>query len=75
VLAEIAADHRRRENGASGVVPPLLDAAFLVPVRRRARFRAAAAQAARHVTRQGAQLTVTGPWPAYNFVSASEEPA
>ena len=57
------------------MVPPLLDAAFLVPVRRRARFRAAAADAARQVTQQGAQFTVTGPWPAYNFVSVSEEPA
>jgi hypothetical protein len=75
VLAEIAKDHRRRESEASGVVPPLLDAAFLVPVRRRARFRAAAAQAARQVTQQGAQLTMTGPWPAYNFVSAPAEPA
>ncbi len=75
LLAEIAADHRRRDGEVSGVVPPLLDAAFLVPVRRRARFRAAAAQAARQVTQQGAQFTVTGPWPAYNFVSASEEPA
>jgi hypothetical protein len=74
-LAEIAADHRRREGEVSGVVPPLLDAAFLVPVRRRARFREAAAHAARQVTQQGAHFTVTGPWPAYNFVSVSEEPA
>jgi hypothetical protein len=75
VLAEIAADHRRRDGEVAGVMPPLLDAAFLVPVRRRARFRAAAADAARQVTQQGARLTVTGPWPAYNFVSGSEGPA
>ncbi len=75
LLAELAADHRRRDREVSGVVPPLLDAAFLVPVRRRARFRAAAADAARQITQQGARLTVTGPWPAYNFVSGSEEPA
>ena len=37
-LARLAADHRRRQQEASGVIPPLLDAAFLVPVRRRARF-------------------------------------
>jgi hypothetical protein len=74
-LSEIADDHRRRHVEASGVVPPLLDAAFLVPVRRRARFRAVAERAARQVTQQGGQLTVTGPWPAYNFVAASEEPA
>jgi hypothetical protein len=74
-LSEIADDHRRRQVEAAGVAPPLLDAAFLVPVRRRARFRAIAARAARQVTEQGGQLTVTGPWPAYNFVSVSEEPA
>lgn len=75
LLSEIAADRRRRDEGPSGVAPPLLDAAFLVSVRRRARFRAAAARAARQVSRQGARLTLTGPWPAYNFVTAAEEPA
>lgn len=74
-LAEVASAHRRREAEASGVTPPLLDAAFLVPVRRRARFRALAARAARDVTERGGKLTLTGPWPAYNFVSIPEEPA
>jgi hypothetical protein len=74
-LSEVAADHRRRQSEASGVVPPLLDAAFLVPVGRRARFQALAERAARHVTRQGGRLTLTGPWPAYNFVAVPEEPA
>ena len=38
-LADIAAEHRRRASDApSAVTPPLLDAAFLVPPRRRARF-------------------------------------
>jgi hypothetical protein len=74
-LAEVASDHRRREGEASGVTPPLLDAAFLVPIRRRARFRALAARAARDVTERGGKLTLTGPWPAYNFVSAPEETA
>jgi gas vesicle protein GvpL/GvpF len=73
VLAGIAADHRRRQQEASGVIPPLLDAAFLVPVRRRARFRALAARAAESVLERGGRLTLTGPWPAYNFVSAVEE--
>jgi Gas vesicle synthesis protein GvpL/GvpF len=75
LLAEIAADHRRRQQEASGVVPPLLDAAFLVPVRRRARFRALAERAAADVLQRGGRLTLTGPWPAYNFVSAAEQQA
>lgn len=74
-LARLAADHRRRHHEASGVIPPLLDAAFLVPVRRRARFRALAARAAEAVLERGGRLTLTGPWPAYNFVSTAEEQA
>ena len=74
-LAEIATDHRRRPGEPGGVVPPLLDAAFLVPVRRRAKFQAAAARAAQSVTRGGGRFTLTGPWPAYNFVSAPGEQA
>jgi Gas vesicle synthesis protein GvpL/GvpF len=75
LLAEIAADHRRRQQEASGVIPPLLDAAFLVPVRRRARFRAVAERAAEDVLQRGGRLTLTGPWPAYNFVSVAEKQA
>jgi Gas vesicle synthesis protein GvpL/GvpF len=75
LLADVAADHRRRQQEASGVIPPLLDAAFLVPVRRRARFRALAERAAEDVFQRGARLTLTGPWPAYNFVSLAETQA
>jgi len=75
LLAEIAADHRRRQQETSGAIPPLLDAAFLVPVRRRARFRALAERAAEDVLQRGGRLTLTGPWPAYNFVSAEEQQA
>jgi hypothetical protein len=57
------------------VIPPLLDAAFLVPVRRRARFRALAERAAEDVLQRGGRLTLTGPWPAYNFVSAAGQQA
>lgn len=74
-LARLAADHRRRHEEASGVIPPLLDAAFLVPIRRRARFRALAERAAENVMERGGRLTLTGPWPAYNFVAAADEPA
>ncbi len=72
-LAGIAAEHRRRTSDAPGVVAPLLDAAFLVPARRRARFRSAAQKVARQVSETGAQMTLTGPWPAYNFVGSLEE--
>ena len=57
------------------LLPPLLDAAFLVPARRRARFRRRPQKVARQVTETGAQMTLTGPWPAYNFVGSLEEPA
>ena len=72
-LAEIAAEHRRRSNEAPGVVAPLLDAAFLVPTRRRARFHSAAQQVARQVSETGAQMTLTGPWPPYHFVGSLGE--
>jgi len=72
-LAEIARDRRRRrEDGATAGAAPLLDAAFLVPARRRARFHAAAARAARDVARTGGTMTLTGPWPPYNFVAAED---
>jgi hypothetical protein len=74
-LAEIAAEHRRRTIEAPGVVAPLLDAAFLVPTRRRARFQSAAQKVARQVSETGAQMTLTGPWPPYNFVGSLEETA
>ena len=72
-LAEIAAEHRRRTSEAPGVVAPLLDAAFLVPTRRRARFQSAAQKVARQVSETGAQMTLTGPWPPYNFVGSLGE--
>jgi hypothetical protein len=54
-------------------VPPLLDAAFLVPTGKRARFQAAARRLAQACARAGADLTLTGPWPAYNFVQHAGE--
>jgi hypothetical protein len=68
-LAVIARDARRRDDAPSGAVPPpLLDAAFLVPAARRARFKAAARRLAATAALTGADVTLTGPWPAYNFV-------
>ena len=71
-LAAYARERRRREALMAGARPPLLDAAFLVPTRRRAAFQAAVRKAAREVARAGAELTLTGPWPAYSFVGPEE---
>lgn len=72
-LSEIAREGRRRTDGVPGGVAPLLDAAFLVPARRRSRFHAAAERAAKDVALRGAVMTLTGPWPAYNFVAAGDK--
>ena len=68
-LASIAKDAVRREDPPpGGAAPPLLDAAFLVPVRDRRSFNAAARRHAVSCAKASAQLTLTGPWPPYNFV-------
>ena len=46
----------------------LLDAAFLVPVARSSAFRSAIRQRARELRTTGVAVTLTGPWPAYNFI-------
>jgi hypothetical protein len=48
--------------------PLLLDAAFLVPRRRAARFRTVVAREARMLMPQGYALTLSGPWPPYTFM-------
>jgi hypothetical protein len=68
-LAAIARDVRRQDDVPPGAsAPPLLDAAFLVPGGSRARFRSAARRLDAGSASAGVELTVTGPWPAYNFV-------
>jgi hypothetical protein len=68
-LAAVARDARRRDDAPEGAAaPPLLDAAFLVPATRRARFRSLARRLAAGSAKAGAQMTLTGPWPPYNFV-------
>lgn len=58
----------RREAVPDGATaPPLLDAAFLVPVKQRARFRAAAKRLAARCADTAAEMTLTGPWPPYSF--------
>jgi len=68
-LARLADDTRRR-TPVQGEVGArlLLDAAFLVAQARRARFRTAVERAAARLGREGCVLTLTGPWPPYNFV-------
>jgi hypothetical protein len=72
-LSALARDARRRDDVPDGATaPPLLDAAFLVPAARRARFRSAARRAAAGCARSSAALTLSGPWPAYNFIQPTE---
>lgn len=72
-LAGIAKAARRREDApAVGATPPLLDAAFLVAASRRIKFTNAARREAEACARAGAQLTLSGPWPAYNFIQSDE---
>jgi hypothetical protein len=73
-LAPLSKDARRRSDTPPGAVPPLLDAAFLVPFGKRAKFRTAARRASKMCTAAGVTLTLTGPWPAYNFVQPPGEP-
>jgi len=74
-LSAISRDARRRDDAPEGAVaPPLLDAAFLVPAPRRTRFKATARKLAAAGARSGTEITVTGPWPAYNFVREPARP-
>lgn len=72
-LSSLAKASKRRDDmPPAGATPPLLDAAFLVPLSRRERFRNAARREAEACARVGAQLTLTGPWPAYNFIQTDD---
>ncbi len=71
-LRRVSRDARRgdleREPAAN---PPILDAAFLVPRERRAAFKSEVRRHAARCADAGAPLVLTGPWPAYNFVTVS----
>jgi hypothetical protein len=70
-LASLARDVRRRSDIPDGAsTPPLIEAAFLVPAPTRSRFKAAAKRLAARGAAAGTELTLTGPWPAYNFVQS-----
>jgi hypothetical protein len=70
-LASAAVHARRRPpaDGGAGGTRLLLDAAFLVPRAGAAKFRGAVAKVARALEPQGLGVTLTGPWPPYNFVA------
>lgn len=69
-LERLAREVRRRNSEREpGSNPPVLEAAFLVASRARARFNALARRHARACAADGAELVLTGPWPAYNFVT------
>jgi hypothetical protein len=68
-LSKLAKDSRRRDDPPpAGTTVPLLDAAFLVSSGRRARFTQTARREAAACARAGARMTLSGPWPAYNFI-------
>jgi hypothetical protein len=71
-LAVKARAARRREPPENATTPPLLDAAFLVPSTARTDFLAAVRLAAGKCRTAGAELTLTGPWAAYNFIQSAE---
>jgi len=69
--ASAAATAARRRTATEQEAPGsrlVLDAAFLVPVRRTAAFRAAVNRHARVIANAGLTVSLTGPWPAYNFI-------
>jgi hypothetical protein len=69
-LARDATAARRRtatEQAAPGS-RLLLDAAFLVPAARSAPFRASLRRNAKVLSDAGVVVSLTGPWPPYNFI-------
>lgn len=69
-LSRAAAAARRmtsKEQAAAGS-RLLVDAAFLVPSSGAAAFRRVVRETARSMTAAGVELTMTGPWPPYNFI-------
>ncbi|HEY7521108.1 MAG TPA: GvpL/GvpF family gas vesicle protein [Methylomirabilota bacterium] len=70
-LARAADDARRRAPDAVDGTRLVLDAAFLVPPRRLAAFKRTARARAAQLARRGYTLTLSGPWPPYNFVGGT----
>lgn len=70
-LAKVADDARRRPPVTVEGVRLLLDAAFLLPTDRASGFTTLARTAADRLASLGIDVTLTGPWPAYNFVGTA----
>ena len=68
-LAGHAEAARRRAPAADTPGRLLLEAAFLVPVARARAFRAETARRARVLAPDGYDLSLSGPWPPYSFVT------
>ncbi|HEU4366934.1 MAG TPA: GvpL/GvpF family gas vesicle protein [Methylomirabilota bacterium] len=68
-LAGLADATRRRSTTELDGTRVVLDAALLVDARRTVGFRRAARRTAAALATRGYRLSLTGPWPAYNFVS------
>jgi hypothetical protein len=70
-LAEGASEAVRREPAASPESGGrlLLDAAFLVPSRQAADFEAIVERIATRLAPRACEVTLTGPWPPYNFIA------
>jgi hypothetical protein len=78
-MSREASEARRRTATEQAATPGsrlLLDAAFLVPVRGAAPFRSALRRYARKLDAAGIVVSLTGPWPPYNFIElASAQPS
>jgi hypothetical protein len=68
-LVTLAEATRRRPAAELDGTRVALDAALLVEAAREARLKQAMRRVARVLAAHGYRLTMTGPWPAYNFVS------
>jgi hypothetical protein len=69
-LSRAATDARRRASTESAAPNArlLLDAAFLVPAGRSTAFRSALRRQTRALGASGVAVSLTGPWPPYNFI-------
>jgi hypothetical protein len=66
--AAVAARRRTAVERAAPGSPIVLDAAFLVPAGSRRAFQASVRRHTRPLERAGMTVSLTGPWPAYNFI-------
>ena len=72
-LAGRAAESRRREP-VGLLAPLLLDAAFLVRRGQAAGFEKTVERWANRLADRACEVTLTGPWPPYNFIGGDGEP-